>query len=520
MFQPSSSDEKVPTGGSPPSERPELRSLLVIDPDTAFLNHLRVDPAFELIRPELAQSAAQGEVVLQDPSARYRAIFVSTEVVGPTVIPMIRRVHSEHPATPIFLLYRGQAPLADVEAERLAIHGTIEKGPPGQPLGLIELIRRIHPSGELPALVPPKKARKPMPARSVAHAPTEEDKGFIPVRAEEFLHGLPSFFDVHIRVPSGKYLKILNAKEAIEPERVLNFIELGVRELYLAKASHARCLSYCDQLAYALIHTGAVSAEMKLMRLVDQGAELLRQLRMSNDGKAEFEMSDHHLDFAATFLGDLFEFTRTIDREETVGAFLKNGPALEHGCATAIASALLSLPLGIGNAKVFQQLGIAALLHDIGLGSANEDEMEMSAQELLVYRQHPEKGAVMLSRIDGIPAIAVQAVAMHHERRAGQGFPGQVSGNEIPVFAQIVGFADEFVRLLRKRNRDAACAGSAGASSTKMNLIRLLELRVLPGFSPQLGQAFRNVFSKQVSRLSGDGAGGSGRAGEGGKSRQ
>jgi hypothetical protein len=483
--------------------------LLVIDPDTRFLDQLRTDSTYGEVQPVLASSAAQAEVVLADPSARFRAVFVCADVVAPTVIPMIRKIHAEHPATPIFLLYRGAAPVAHREAARLAVHGVINKGTVESPIGLGDLVKQIHPSGRLPALIAPKKARKPMPAEPQASASeSAEDREFVPVRAEEFLNGLPSFYDVHIRVPSGRYLKILNAKEAIEPERVLNFIELGVKNLFIAKASHARCLSYCDLLGQALLRQRTVSPEMKMMRIIDVGTDFFRELQALGmpEGDPAFRLDDDHLEYAQGFLGELHELIRGVGKhpEEIVGAFLKNAQALEHGVGVAVASSIMALPLQIGNEKVFAQLGLAAILHDIGLMKLPEhlraeDEMAMSASDLVLYQRHPELGAEILSQLPQIPSIAVQAVSMHHERRNNRGFPGRVSGGEIPLFAQVVGICDELVKLLRRKRTEP-----------KLDVYRVMELKVFPGFSPGVTQAFRDIFAEKLSQASGDGAGAGG----------
>ena len=93
MFQPSNAKDRAEgASGQSSPDRPEVKNLLVIDPESRFLEGLRTDPAYADVVPVLASSSAQAEVVLADPSSRFRAIVVSTDIVAPTLIPMIRTI--------------------------------------------------------------------------------------------------------------------------------------------------------------------------------------------------------------------------------------------------------------------------------------------------------------------------------------------------------------------------------------------------------------------------------------------
>src|SRR5262249_37854844 len=117
MFKPSNQDDLAQSGKAGGEDRPELKSLLVIDSDAHYLYRLRNDSSFGAVQPVLA-SLAQAEVILADPSARFRAILLGTEIAATILIPLVKRIHAEHPATPIFLLYRDRLPFTYNEASR------------------------------------------------------------------------------------------------------------------------------------------------------------------------------------------------------------------------------------------------------------------------------------------------------------------------------------------------------------------------------------------------------------------
>jgi HD-GYP domain-containing protein (c-di-GMP phosphodiesterase class II) len=70
----------------------------------------------------------------------------------------------------------------------------------------------------------------------------------------------------------------------------------------------------------------------------------------------------------------------------------------------------------------------------------------LSAEEWTLIREHPGAGARLLRRI-GLDAVA-DAVAHHHERFDGTGYPAALSGGEIPLAARIVAVASAFQALL------------------------------------------------------------------------
>ena len=78
----------------------------------------------------------------------------------------------------------------------------------------------------------------------------------------------------------------------------------------------------------------------------------------------------------------------------------------------------------------------------------------MSAEEWVLIREHPEAGARLLRRI-GFDSLA-NAMAHHHERFDGTGYPAALSGRDIPLAARIVAAASAFQALLNTRRYHAA----------------------------------------------------------------
>jgi putative nucleotidyltransferase with HDIG domain len=93
---------------------------------------------------------------------------------------------------------------------------------------------------------------------------------------------------------------------------------------------------------------------------------------------------------------------------------------------------------------------VAGLLHDLGrlslsdvaLGSAGS----LSEHEWAAIRRHPEVGAAM-ARSLGLSEPVVEAIAAHHERPDGRGYPRGLAGEAIPVLARVVAVAEVYDTL-------------------------------------------------------------------------
>ena len=100
-------------------------------------------------------------------------------------------------------------------------------------------------------------------------------------------------------------------------------------------------------------------------------------------------------------------------------------------------------------------LGVGALLHDVGKmlipevllnkrGSYTDDEFRQ-------MQQHPVLGADFLSGTRALGDGSMQVVLQHHERHNGSGYPAELAGDKIHLFACIAGIADVYDAMTSDR---------------------------------------------------------------------
>ncbi len=113
-----------------------------------------------------------------------------------------------------------------------------------------------------------------------------------------------------------------------------------------------------------------------------------------------------------------------------------------------------------------EELIFASLLHDVGKLGISERILlkpaRLTDEEFGVIKLHPRLGYQLVRQVPALQSIA-PAVLHHHERFDGQGYPGQLSGEAIPLEARIIAVADTFSAMTtarpysRARTTEEAC---------------------------------------------------------------
>ena len=97
-----------------------------------------------------------------------------------------------------------------------------------------------------------------------------------------------------------------------------------------------------------------------------------------------------------------------------------------------------------------------ALFHDIGkiheaLFDIIHDDASLTPADRRAIATHPQRGAQVLSPLNGFYPELPEGVLSHHERWDGSGYPRGLKGRRIPLSARIVAIADTFDAVTFRR---------------------------------------------------------------------
>lgn len=139
--------------------------------------------------------------------------------------------------------------------------------------------------------------------------------------------------------------------------------------------------------------------------------------------------------------------------DETAIRLLSEGSserAAIHSVNVTVISLLLGKAMGLSKSEMVD-LGVAAILHDIGKQALPDrlrwhEEDDMSPVEYKVYQEHVSLGVEQARRM-GLSDGVVMAIAQHHEKFDGSGFPSRLKGDQLSLSSKILVLVNRYESL-------------------------------------------------------------------------
>jgi putative nucleotidyltransferase with HDIG domain len=126
-----------------------------------------------------------------------------------------------------------------------------------------------------------------------------------------------------------------------------------------------------------------------------------------------------------------------------------------HSVNVCTFSIALAQQMGFKDEEFLHELGVGALLHDIGKSRVSERILKkrtpLNTIEFEIMKKHPKWGVDILTETDEIAANSYYPVLQHHERGNRSGYPGELSLDEMHVYSQIAAIADSFDAMTTER---------------------------------------------------------------------
>jgi putative nucleotidyltransferase with HDIG domain len=151
----------------------------------------------------------------------------------------------------------------------------------------------------------------------------------------------------------------------------------------------------------------------------------------------------------------------------------------QHSAAVAMYCRDMATVLELPEEKA-EALHLAGLLHDLGKVGVPDAVLRkaqsLDEEEWVFIRQHPEKGAEVLSHLAAYQEVA-DIVRFHHERLDGSGYPNGIRGDAIPELSKVLAVADSYHAMTSDRPYRGA----------RSSFEALKELRLMAGITLDAG---------------------------------
>jgi putative nucleotidyltransferase with HDIG domain len=124
-----------------------------------------------------------------------------------------------------------------------------------------------------------------------------------------------------------------------------------------------------------------------------------------------------------------------------------------HSDRVTTLAVMLARKLGFGGDQL-NRIRFGCILHDIGKLATPIEILQkpgqLTAQEYDIIKQHTVAGARIIEGLDFLEEER-EIVLHHHERYDGEGYPGKLAGEEIPLGARICAVADAYDAMTSRR---------------------------------------------------------------------
>jgi len=201
--------------------------------------------------------------------------------------------------------------------------------------------------------------------------------------------------------------------------------------------------------------------------------QLYIPLPNQNGGRPEYTLLGWHekmpegrvQSIAAVVLASSWYFTLLAESQARKGMLINTIDAIAAavdakdsetgGHSKRVAQISLELAAHLGLSPETQEdIYLGALIHDIGkIGIPDAiltKKGRLTDPEMDVIRTHPDIGRNIMDTVD-LPELTAQAIAQHHERCDGNGYPHRLSKADLPLASRIVAVADVFDAMTQKR---------------------------------------------------------------------
>lgn len=223
----------------------------------------------------------------------------------------------------------------------------------------------------------------------------------------------------------------------------------------------------------------------QLLLLIESGIKSIKQMNLIREINEQLHNKNEELEKAYLDTIGILRYTVEAKDPYTRG----------HSDRVSEFSVLIGKKLGLDETSL-HTLKIGGLFHDIGkIGIPDSillKESKLDDEEYSHIKSHPLIGAHILGDAIVFRDI-IPIVKHHHERYDGRGYPSQLKGENIPLFARIAAVADTFDAMTSKRTY---------RNALPLDVV-IAEIEKCSGsqFDPSIAKAFLDILNNNYDEI-------------------
>lgn len=272
---------------------------------------------------------------------------------------------------------------------------------------------------------------------------------YIPVYLDSLRMDTILNFDLYIRI-GGDMVLYRSADLPFSERTRLKLLDNNVERLFIAGKSREKYQKYIEQNLDKILVDKTVSQEKKAGILYETSKSLMRDVLDNPSYGENIQRSKKLVEHQVGYI---------LKGQEAFHNLLKISSfdyyTYTHSVNVCTFAVALAQQLGYRDEKFLHDLGIGALLHDVGKSKISDRILNkkgsLSQVEFELMKKHPKWGVEILTSTDLIDPASYYPVLQHHERGREKGYPNKLKLGEMHDFSKIVAIVDTFDAMTTQR---------------------------------------------------------------------
>lgn len=289
-----------------------------------------------------------------------------------------------------------------------------------------------------------------------------EKAKFFKIRMGSLFPSRSTTFDIFLFI-NNHYVLYLRAGDQLSAEKLAALNQRGSDLFFVPEAQRPSYKEYIS----GQLRSAHLDAKQKAQILRESSLALIEEIYEQPDVERALSEAKVMVEQFVSFMEEMPEGMSHLISLSSHDFYTYN-----HSLDVSIYSLGLAQAVGYNKADL-HELGCGALFHDVGKRHVNVEIIcktgPLSDPEWEQMRQHPSYGLKILSEFEVSEAIRACCFE-HHESFLGNGYPQQLTGQEIHPMARIVALTDTYDALTTKRSYNIPMQPSAALGFMKEKL--------------------------------------------------
>lgn len=256
-------------------------------------------------------------------------------------------------------------------------------------------------------------------------------------------------FDVYIQV-GDRHIHYIRNSEPFDADRLEKLRTKGVKKMWISMEEEPLYIKYLDMGLDRLMNN-SMTKEQKGSFARDSMTTEAENVQRNIQTQAGYQATQKRMEKLVTFLTKESGALKAV--MDATGYAMDN---FQHSANVSTLSLSLAGSLGVTKPRDLLELGLAALLHDIGKEKVGIDSQlvreNMTPDQLKKWSEHPTAGATLLADKPHIDK-AILDMIMYHEENCQISGPMKKDLSKLPLTIQALSLCNEYDRLATQKQK-------------------------------------------------------------------